>query len=86
MYQFNLKMFARAIIQRLDLKRNLDLYVDPQPSPSQQLFTQLLFSYKLNPQTVVFLGYSDTEAANESIPTARIGRTVFVKLGYAWLL
>ena len=85
-YQFNLRAFARAIVQRLDLKRNLALYIEPQTSPSQQFFTQLLFSYKLNPQTVFFLGYSDTEAATETIGMTPTNRTVFVKLGYAWLL
>lgn len=85
-YQFNLRTFVRAIVQGLDLKRNLDLYVEPQTSPSQQLFTQFLFSYKLNPQTVVFVGYSNTDASTESVPVERANRTVFVKLGYAWLL
>ena len=85
-YQFNLRTFVRAIAQRLDLKRNLDLYIEPQTSPSQQLFAQLLFSYKLNPQTVFFVGYSNTNAETESIARIRTNRTVFVKLGYAWLL
>jgi hypothetical protein len=85
-YQFNLRTFVRAIVQHLDLKRNLDLYIDSQSSPSQQLFTQYLFSYKINPQTVFFLGYSNTNAGIESIPVTTTNRTVFVKLGYAWLL
>ena len=53
---------------------------------TEQLFTQLLFSYKLNPQTVVFIGYSDTALGFEDLSLTRIGRTFFVKLGYAWLL
>jgi hypothetical protein len=85
-YQFNLRTFVRAIVQRLDLNRNLKLYAEVPTSPSRQFFTQFLFSYKLNPQTVLFLGYSDTEAATESIAMARTNRTVFLKLGYAWLL
>lgn len=84
-YQFNLRTFVRAIVQYLALRRNLDLYIEPQTSPSRQLFTQFLFSYKINPQTVFFLGTSDTNAATESIPVTTMNRTVFVKVGYAWL-
>jgi hypothetical protein len=85
-YQVNLRAFVRAIVQRLDVRRNLALYVDQPTSPFEQLFTQLLFSYKLNPRTVFFLGYSDTKAGTERIDVTQKDRTVFVKLGYAWLL
>lgn len=85
-YQFGLRTFARAIVQRLDLRRNLALYEETPISPSRQIFTQLLFSYKLNPQTVFFVGTSDTRAATEAIGLTPKDRTVFVKLGYAWLM
>ena len=49
------------------------------------LGTQLLYSYKLNPQTVFFAGYSDNRLEDGTTgllePT---GRTVFLKLSYAW--
>ena len=84
-YQLNLRTFVRAIVQYLDLRRNLALYIEPQTSPSRQLFTQFLFSYKINPQTVFFLGTSDTNAATQTIPGTTVNRTVFAKVGYAWL-
>ena len=52
---------------------------------SERLFTQLLVSYKLNPQTVFFLGYSDNSLADQRIDLTRTDRTLFLKLGYAWL-
>jgi hypothetical protein len=45
----------------------------------------LLYSYKLNPQTVLFAGYSDNSI--EDISTRELektGRTLFFKLSYAW--
>jgi hypothetical protein len=43
-------------------------------------------AYKINPQTVFFVGYSDTRPGDERNDLRQQNRTVFVKLGYAWLL
>jgi hypothetical protein len=81
-YQFNLRMFARAIIQRR-------LTLRPPDPEAEDLFTQLLFSYKVNPQTVIFAGYQDRQADALSGLFAddlvRTDRFFFLKLGYAWL-
>ena len=55
-YQFNVRMFVRAIIQYLNLTQNQALYTFPVDPETRTVFTQFLFSYKLNPQTVVFCG------------------------------
>ena len=48
--------------------------------------TQLLYSYKLNPQTLFYLGYSDAGFQNDSLNTIETSnRTVFAKFSYAWL-
>jgi hypothetical protein len=47
------------------------------------LFTQLLFSYKINPQTVLFLGYTDSGIGTANIDLTRASRTFFLKIGYA---
>ena len=52
----------------------------------QHLFSQLLFSYKLNPQTVLFLGYSDNAVGDATTDLTRQDRTLFVKVGYAFVL
>ena len=89
-YQLNIRTFVRAIFQYEDLERNPDLYLNPVPENEEQLFTQLLFSYKLNPQTVLFLGYSDNSFGStleeQTIGLTRTDRTLFFKVGYALVL
>ena len=85
-YHLNRKTFIRAILQYEDIRRNTDLYafeVDPE---SKSLFTQFLFSYKLNPQTVLFIGYSDNHFGGREYGLTQADRTLFVKIGYAWVL
>ncbi len=86
MYNFNVRTFVRGIFQRLDVERDPDLYVSEVESEDETLFTQLLFSYKLNPRTVLFLGYSDNQRGVEDVSLTRTDRTFFFKIGYAWIL
>jgi hypothetical protein len=83
-YNFNVRTFVRAIFQYMDVDRNQALFLAPVPAGTKTFFTQLLFSYKINPQTVLFLGYSDNYFGQERIALARTDRTFFVKIGYAW--
>ncbi len=85
-YQFNVRTFLRAIVQHYKIDRNVELYLASVEEVERTLFTQLLFSYKLNPQTVLFLGYSDNHLGETGIDLTRTDRTLFVKLGYAWSL
>ena len=85
-YQFNLRTFVRVISQYFEIDRDPGLYTFEVESNEQELFNQLLFSYKINPQTVLFAGYSDTAFGSPSIDLTRESRTVFLKLGYAWRL
>ena len=57
----------------------------PTPSRTRRLFSQLLFSYKLNPQTVALVGYSDNADTAQTADLARANRTFFMKVGYAWV-
>jgi hypothetical protein len=84
-YHFNVRSFVRAIVQYQDLDRNPAMYVVPVAADSRTLFGQFLFSYKLNPQTVLFVGYSDDRLAMNDQPLSQTGRTFFLKMGYAWL-
>jgi hypothetical protein len=86
-YQFNLRTFLRAIVQHSDVERNEELYLLPVSGRSQRIFPELLFSYTLNPQTVLFVGYSSTRQSPEPrIDLQETDRTFFVKIGYAWLM
>lgn len=84
-YQFNVRTFVRIVSQYLDVQREVGLYESEVDAESQSLFNQLLFSYKINPQTVAFLGYSDSYLGDQSIDLRQEGRTLFFKVGYAWL-
>jgi hypothetical protein len=86
-WQFNVRSFVRLTLQDQHIERNVDLYdnrlaTDPVTS---SLATQLLYSYKLNPQTVLFAGYSDNSIEDDFTgDLEKTGRTLFFKLSYAW--
>jgi hypothetical protein len=85
-WQFNVRSFVRLTLQDQDIERNVAAYVNPATDPrTESLASQLLYSYKLNPQTVLFAGYSDSSI--DDILTGNLemtGRTLFFKLSYAW--
>jgi hypothetical protein len=82
-YNFSVRAFARAILQYRNVDRDPGRYSFPVDEVSRSLFTQLLFSYKLNAKTVLFLGYSGQLLGNQDIDLTRSDRTFFLKLGYA---
>ena len=84
-YQFNVRTFVRLITQYTDIQRDPNLYTFPVDEKTEELFNQLLFSYKLNPQTVLFAGYTDNSFGDERIDLTRNDRTFFLKVGYAWV-
>jgi hypothetical protein len=87
-YHFNGRSFLRAILQYEWLERNPALYENPASveRETKDLLTQLLFSYRLNSQTVFLLGYADNYAGIDRIDLTQTDRTVFLKIGYALLL
>ena len=74
----------RAIVQHVSHRFNTELYTDGRQEEQRDLFTQLLFSYKLNPQTVVFLGYGDSRALSEDGGLPPAARQLFLKVSYAF--
>ncbi len=92
LWNFSVRAFVRAIVQYRDLRQNPAMYTFPVDSRTKGLFTQFLFSYKLNPRTVLFLGYSDNAMGgvfDSWLGSGRVGitrtdRTFFLKIGYAW--
>lgn len=85
-YHLNVNTFFRAILQYRDIDRNAENYLFPIESKSKYFFTQLLFSYKINPRTVIFLGYSDNYYGTRAYQLTQKDRTFFIKLSYAWTL
>jgi hypothetical protein len=85
-WQFNLRSFVRLTLQSQDIERNVQIYNNRLTEPStSSLGTQLLYSYKLNPQTVLFVGYSDRRIEEDLTSSLeQTDRTLFFKLSYAW--
>ena len=81
-----MRSFLRLTLQDQDIERNLALYEDPATDPSTStLASQILYSYKLNPQTVLFAGYSENSVEDDFTRDLEMtGRTFFLKLSYAW--
>ncbi|HXO19402.1 MAG TPA: DUF5916 domain-containing protein [Thermoanaerobaculia bacterium] len=86
-YNLTARTFFRAIVQYRDVGRNLALY-NPGielPAREKSLLSQFLFSYKVNPRTVLLVGYSDTLEGDETVDLIQRNRAFFLKIGYAWL-
>lgn len=84
-YQFTTRSFFRTLLQYVDYSFNSAMYSDDRDENYEHLFSQLLYSYKINPQTVLFIGYSDNYQANEQYALTQKDRTVFMKVGKAWM-
>jgi hypothetical protein len=84
-WQFNRRSFIRLTTQIRDVDRNQAVYVDDVDANSRRVGRQLLYSYKINPQTVFFLGYSDNHIDDDDLDGLQeTDRTLFMKIGYAW--
>jgi hypothetical protein len=85
-WQFDARTFVRAILQNVDYEFNPEVDLAGREPEYQHLFSQLLFSYKLNPQTVLFVGYSDNSYGDVTTDLTRQDRTLFIKVGYAFVM
>lgn len=85
-YHFSTRSFLRAIVQRTEQVNDPSQFVFPVERRVEDVFSQLLFSYKLNAQTVLFAGYSDNRIGDEMRSLTATDRSVFFKVGYAFVL
>lgn len=92
-YQFDVKSQLQLTLQYTDIDRNAQMYQqywDNQEGfkvggHSRFFSTKLLYSYKVNPQTLVYLGYADGgKQTPEMNRLERDNRSVFAKFSYAW--
>lgn len=83
-YHFNSRAFLRAILQKVNYSYSKTLYSDNRDPIDQSLASQYLFSYKLDPRTVLFIGYSDNYRGNQAYDLTQGSRSFFAKVGYAW--
>lgn len=86
-YQFDVHSYLKLNLVYSDIDRN------PENNPylsvskrNKNLSSQLIYAYKLNPQTVFYLGYSDNSFQDDYLNhLAREQRTFFTKISYAWM-
>ncbi|NQY35470.1 MAG: carbohydrate binding family 9 domain-containing protein [Alteromonadaceae bacterium] len=90
-YQFDVRSYLKLNIGYSDVERNPDnnpMVINDNyfTEKDRNFSTQLIYSYKLNPQTVFFLGYSDNSYQDDSLDKLeRDQRTFFSKISYAWM-
>ncbi|MEJ2420331.1 MAG: hypothetical protein P8018_01150, partial [Acidobacteriota bacterium] len=84
-YQFSARTFIRAIVQHTDYTFDPSLYPYPIEAHSKHILGQFLYSYKLNPQTALYIGYSDQYLGHPKAGLTQTDRSVFMKIAYAWV-
>jgi hypothetical protein len=84
-YQFNRRAFFRLILQYADHAFEQERYADGRDRVFKHLLTQWLFTYKVNPRTAVYFGYTDNHQADSRIDLTQLNRAAFFKIGYAWV-
>jgi hypothetical protein len=83
-YTFTSRLYARAIAQYVRTTRDPSLYLSAVLEREGSLTYSGLLAYKLNWQTVAFLGYGDNRALNEMNNYDRQDRQFFLKVSYAF--
>jgi uncharacterized protein DUF5916 len=85
-YSFTARMFVRLTGQYEVTQRSRELYLDPMVARKAADFTgSLLFAYKINWQSVLFVGYGDNRTFSETTNQLDVsGRQVFVKVSHAF--
>ena len=85
-YTFTARAFLRVIGQWVETTRDPSLYISEVDRREGDFSASALIAYKINWQSVLFLGYGDTRALTEDDRFAKTGRQIFLKLSYAFQL
>ena len=84
-YTFTPRLFVRGIVQYVETARDPRLFLDEVGRRSANVSTSALFAYKLNWQTVVFVGYGDASTFTEDTEHFEPSdRQLFLKVSYAF--
>ncbi len=83
-YTFTARSFARVIVQYVSTDRAPLLYLSPVSAADGTLSATALFAYKLNWQSVLFVGYGDDRELSDLNRLEPADRQFFVKLSYAF--
>jgi hypothetical protein len=83
-YMFTSRMFVRLIGQYVSTDRDPALYVLPVTREDGSFSGSVLFEYKINWQSVMFIGYGDDRTLDTEQRLQRADRQWFVKISYAF--
>jgi len=85
-YYFDAKSYLKVSVVYSDINQNERNNPNSFYSQRQNtLSTQLIYAYKVNPQTAVYVGYSDSSYEDDYLDRlTKEQRTLFAKLTYAW--
>jgi hypothetical protein len=84
-YQFTIQSYLKLSLVYNNVDRNPDNNNVISSTETENLASQLIYAYKLNPQTVFFLGYSDNSFQDDDLTKlTRAEKTFFTKISYAW--
>lgn len=83
-YVFDARSFLRVIGQYVSTTRDPDLYTFEVPRRDGNFLGSILYGYRLNWQTVLFVGYGDNGVVDEANSLVHTDRSVFFKISYAW--
>jgi hypothetical protein len=83
-WSFNAHAFLRVISQYVSTTQDPSLYIATVAHRSADLTGSVLFAYKINWQSVLFIGYGDDRQLDDVHSLSPIQRQVFVKMSYAF--
>jgi len=87
-YQFTNNSRLRLSLINEKVNKDTQLYLNPynEDAKEREKSYQLIYSYKLNPQSVFFMGYGENVYSNdETEQWFSDEKTFFIKISHAWL-
>jgi len=86
-YQFDVRSYLKLSVVYSNTQFNPDNNPnDFYSEDNKNISTQLIYAYKINPQTVFFVGYSDNSYQDDNLKhIEQAERTFFTKISYAWM-
>lgn len=83
-YNFSSRQFLRLIGQLVRTDRNVNLYPNVVDAHDASRSLSALYAFKVNWQTVLYLGYGTLDALSGQSVYSNSARQAFVKVSYAW--
>jgi hypothetical protein len=81
---FDARAYLRLIGQWVGTRRDPELYPYPVEAKSADLEASVLFAYRLNWQTALYVGYGDLRALDPRNELRPASRQLFAKISYAF--